>query len=51
VPVDGESTDIYFAGLTPGGVGLFQIDFRVPNDAKLGTPLDVVVMQATSVRT
>jgi uncharacterized protein (TIGR03437 family) len=45
VTVDGENADIYFAGLTPGGVGLFQIDFKVPNDAKLGTPLDVVVMQ------
>jgi uncharacterized protein (TIGR03437 family) len=45
VTVDGENSDIYFAGLTPGGVGLFQIDFKVPDDAKLGTPLDVVVTQ------
>jgi uncharacterized protein (TIGR03437 family) len=47
VTVDGETADIAFAGLTPGGVGLFQIDFKVPNDAKLGTPLNVVVMQGS----
>jgi uncharacterized protein (TIGR03437 family) len=47
VTVDGENATIAFAGLTPGGVGLFQIDFKVPDDAKLGTPLNVVVTQGS----
>ncbi len=44
VTVDGEMTSVPFAGLTPGAVGLYQIDFTVPADAKNGS-LNVVVMQ------
>jgi len=37
---------IYFAGLTPGAVGLYQIDFQVPPNASAGN-LQVVVQQGT----
>ncbi len=43
--IDGQPVEIFFAGLTPGGVGLFQINFKVPDNARTGTPLDVVVKQ------
>ena len=43
--LDGQPVDIVFAGLTPGGVGLFQINFKVPDNARTGAPLDVVVKQ------
>ena len=42
--VDGQNSEILFAGLTPGGIGLFQINFRVPAAARTGS-LDVVVRQ------
>jgi len=45
VTIDGQLVEIVFAGLTPGGVGLFQINFYVPANARTGTPLDVVVKQ------
>ena len=44
VTVDGETTSVPFAGQTPGAVGLYQIDFTVPADARSGN-LNVVVMQ------
>jgi len=44
VTVDGETASVPFAGLTPGAVGLYQIDFTVPTDAKNGN-LSVVVTQ------
>ena len=37
--------EVQFVGLTPGAVGLFQINFTVPADARTNTPLDVVVEQ------
>jgi uncharacterized protein (TIGR03437 family) len=37
-----------FAGLTPGGVGLYQINFQVPPGARTGVPLDVVVKQGSA---
>ena len=43
--IDGQPVQIVFAGLTPGGVGLFQINFQVPTDARTGVALDVVVQQ------
>ncbi len=43
--IDGQPVQIAFAGLTPGGVGLFQINFQVPTDARTGVPLEVVVQQ------
>ena len=34
--VDGQSAEVLFAGLTPGGIGLYQINFRVPASSKSG---------------
>jgi uncharacterized protein (TIGR03437 family) len=42
--IDSQSSEISFAGLTPGGVGLYQLNFRVPQNARSGT-LDVVFTQ------
>jgi uncharacterized protein (TIGR03437 family) len=43
--IDGKPAEIFFAGLTPTAVGLFQINFKIPDDARLNAPLDVVVEQ------
>ena len=40
VTVDSQPSDVFFAGLTPGFVGLYQIDFQVPSGVHTG---DVVV--------
>lgn len=44
VTVDGQGAAVIFAGLTPGSVGLFQIDFTVPASAPSGS-LNVVIAQ------
>jgi uncharacterized protein (TIGR03437 family) len=44
VTVDGQPAQVFYAGLTPGGIGLYQINFQVPASAKSGT-LPVVVTQ------
>jgi uncharacterized protein (TIGR03437 family) len=44
VTVDTQPAAIAFAGLTPGGIGLYQINFQVPPGARSGT-LNVVVTQ------
>ena len=36
VLVDGEDSEIFFSGLAPGFVGLYQINFRVPRDDASG---------------
>ena len=36
VSIDGQPAEVVFAGLTPGSVGLYQINLRVPADAKSG---------------
>jgi uncharacterized protein (TIGR03437 family) len=36
VAVDGEAASVLFAGLTPGFIGLYQINFQVPADAQSG---------------
>lgn len=36
VIVDGELCRVFFSGLAPGFVGLYQINFYVPNDARSG---------------
>ncbi len=45
VSVDGQPAAIAYAGLTPGGVGLYQINFTVPSNARAGN-LSLVVMQS-----
>jgi uncharacterized protein (TIGR03437 family) len=42
--VDGQDATIAFAGLTPGSVGLYQVTFQVPLNARSGD-LDVVLTQ------
>jgi uncharacterized protein (TIGR03437 family) len=44
VTVDGQPAVVQFAGLTPGFVGLYQINFVVPAGARTGA-LDLVVTQ------
>lgn len=44
VTVDSQNAEIVYAGLTPTGVGLYQIDFTVPSNARSGS-LNVVVTQ------
>ena len=46
VTIDNLPAAIAFAGMTPSGVGLFQINFTVPKTARTGVPLNVVVSQA-----
>ncbi len=46
VAIDNLPSQIGYAGMTPGGVGLFQINFTVPANARTGVPLNVVVTQA-----
>jgi len=43
--IDGETVQTPFVGLTPGGVGLYQINLVVPADAKNGK-LPVTITQA-----
>ncbi len=47
VTIDGAPAETVFSGLTPFGVGLYQINFKVPDNARLNTPLDVVVKQGS----
>jgi uncharacterized protein (TIGR03437 family) len=44
VTLDGQHVDVGYAGLTPQGVGLYQINFTVPSSARQGN-LDLVVTQ------
>ena len=45
VTINGETSQVIFAGLTPDSVGLYQIDVMVPADAPAGN-LNVVVTQS-----
>ena len=42
--VDGQPADVFFSGLTPGQIGLYQINFHVPPSSRSGT-LEVVIGQ------
>jgi uncharacterized protein (TIGR03437 family) len=42
VTVDNQPASVDFAGLTPGGIGLYQVNFHVPAGARTGD-LDLVV--------
>ncbi len=44
VTVDGQNAAVSYAGLAPGFVGLYQIDFQVPANARTGS-LPLVVSQ------
>jgi uncharacterized protein (TIGR03437 family) len=45
VSIDTTSADILFSGLTPGGVGLYQINIRIPAGIRTGD-LQLVVSQS-----
>jgi len=44
VTLDGQNVDVGYAGLTPTGVGLYQINLTVPANARAGN-LPLVIMQ------
>jgi uncharacterized protein (TIGR03437 family) len=46
VTLDGVNTSVLYAGLTPFFVGLYQIDFQVPQNARPGD-LNLVIMQGS----
>ncbi len=48
VTIDGARADVIFAGLSPGSIGLYQIDVRVPAGVRSGD-LPVIVTQGISV--
>ncbi len=49
VTLDGQPVSVQFAGLTPGLVGFYQINFQVPKNAKTGSlELQIVQMGAAS---
>jgi uncharacterized protein (TIGR03437 family) len=48
VTVDGQPATVLFAGLTPGGIGLYQVNFTVPANARTGD-LEVVIKQGDVV--
>jgi uncharacterized protein (TIGR03437 family) len=45
VTLDGKPVNLLYAGLSPGGVGLYQINFTVPPDAASGN-LNLAITQA-----
>jgi len=47
VTIDGAPAQVLFAGLTPGAVGLYQVDVRIPSAARTGD-LPIVVMQGSA---
>ncbi len=44
--IDGQPATVLFAGLTPQGIGLYQINFTVPSSARAGD-LNVVIKQGS----
>jgi uncharacterized protein (TIGR03437 family) len=42
VTVDGVNATILYAGLTPGGIGLYQINFTVPPGTRAGLATVIV---------
>jgi len=46
VSVGGKEMGIWFAGLSPGQVGVYQIEARVPGDTPLGLEIPLVISQA-----
>ncbi len=48
ITIDSAPADVIFSGLTPGAVGLYQIDVRIPSNAKIGD-LPLVVKQGDAV--
>ena len=47
VTIDGVAANVAFAGLTPGGIGLYQINCQVPAGAHTGDLRLVIIQNAT----
>jgi uncharacterized protein (TIGR03437 family) len=45
VTVGGHAAEVSFAGLSPGTVGLYQINVKIPEDAPTGDAVEIVVSQ------
>jgi uncharacterized protein (TIGR03437 family) len=45
VTVGGRAARVLFAGLTPGTIGLYQINVEIPSDSPTGDAVPVVVTQ------
>jgi len=43
VAIDGVSAQVLYSGLTPGAVGLYQINAQIPNGIETGTSVQVAV--------
>ncbi len=43
VTIGGKAATVYFSGLSPGFVGLWQLNVQVPNDAPSGASVEVIV--------
>lgn len=46
ITVDGKTAEILFAGLTPGGIGLYQVVFVIPKDITTAGSKKVTIAQA-----
>jgi uncharacterized protein (TIGR03437 family) len=46
VSVGGVAAEVYFAGLAPGFIGLYQINFKVPETAPVGAEVPLIVTVA-----
>ena len=51
VTVEGQPAEVQFAGLTPGFVGLYQVNFKVPSNAGTGDLTLVVTQNGVSSNT
>jgi len=45
VSLDGAPLEVTFAGLTPGGVGIYQINVRAPQGVNEGQSVPLVIRQ------
>ncbi|MEP6960706.1 MAG: putative Ig domain-containing protein [Acidobacteriota bacterium] len=43
--VGGRAAEVLFSGLTPGSIGLYQVNIRIPDDAPIGAAVEVTVTQ------
>jgi len=43
VTIGGKNSTVYFSGLAPGFVSLWQLNVQVPNDAPSGAAVEVIV--------